>query len=55
MTPGTGAGLRWRPLAEMAMATHDWYVETFGDRAYDQRPGPTREREAEILRAWQSR
>jgi 2'-hydroxyisoflavone reductase len=54
-THAWNAGLGWRPLADMAFATHDWYVEAFGDWTYDQRPGPTREREAEILGAWKSR
>ena len=49
------AGLNRRPLADTARATMEWYVEDVGGWDYGQRPGLTREREAEILSAWAAR
>ena len=49
------AGLNRRPLADTAQATLEWYVEEVGGWDYERRPGLTREREAEILAAWDAR
>lgn len=44
------AGLTFRPLAETVRATLDWDATRPADRAW--KAGLTREREAEVLRAW---
>jgi 2'-hydroxyisoflavone reductase len=45
------AGLTFRPLAETVRATLDWLAERPADKPW--RAGITRERETELLQAWQ--
>lgn len=48
-------GFRQRPLADTARETLEWYHANFDGWPEDQRPGLSRNREAEILRAWHAR
>ena len=48
------AGLGRHSLAETAGATLEWYRSELGGWDYEQRPGPTRAREREILDGWRT-
>ncbi len=49
------AGMTFRPLAVTAMDTLDWWKETGGAGEGQLRSGYSREKEAEVLAAWQRR
>lgn len=48
-------GLTFRPLAETATDTLNWFKATAGDRRTSMRAGLPREREAEVLARWHAR
>lgn len=48
-------GLEYGPLAELALATHVWYNETFDSWPEEQRPGVPAAQERQILDAWAAR
>jgi len=49
------AGLKFMPLADTARDTLNWFLKLPEDRRKNLRAGLAREREAEILSAWQER
>ena len=49
------AGLKFRPIAETAKATLDWFKTLPQDRRAKLRAGLTPDREAKVLKAWKSR
>ena len=49
------AGLKYRPLADTAMATLDWWKAQPAERTAEPRAGISPEREAEVLAAWHAR
>ncbi len=49
------AGLRFRSLADSAIATLDWFQQQPAERQQNLRAGMNAEREAEVLAAWHAR
>jgi 2'-hydroxyisoflavone reductase len=49
------AGLKYRPLADTAKATIDWWKAQPEERTAQPRAGLAPEREAEVLAAWHAR